>query len=288
MHVQLTTASFPYYSLDRVTSLARRIGVQSVELALTARMIRTGAERVSAIGAQHGVRFRTVLLPPPLTFPPERNALTTVERFVRELPDCEVIVLPAAPPSATLTSHLQAIHTYRESFGAAARHLAIENPTPAKHGSSVGPLDHFAQFRRVAEEWDLCFTYDISAGAAQQWVITEPLLAMGHRLRNIHFSDVRLPTEHLAVRESEERLLPTQGMLPLRAFLRALARKDYSSFLTLDAQPRALRAWWPPTMTDRLTQAVAFCRSAYGAGLSPAAPLLPPARVQEPAENESA
>lgn len=287
MRLQLTTASFPYYSLDRTFALARQVGVDSIELALNARVMRAGIEQALAVSARHDLRVRSVLLRTPPTFPPERSALTADVRFVRKLPDCEALVLPPAPADASLGSHLRAIHAYREAFGTAARHLAMENPTPAKRENAVGALDHFAQFRRVAEEWDLNFTYDLSAGAEQRWVITEPLIAMGQRLRNVHFSDFRVSAELLTQRDGYGRLLPGAGMLPLRAFLRALARREYDGLLTLDVDPKTLGAWWPPTVKHRLAAAVTYCRTAYAEGSAPT--LAPPraARIEEPAEAEN-
>lgn len=287
MRLQLTTTSFSYYSLNRTFALARQVGVDSIELALTARVMRSGAEPVCAVATKHGLRIRSVLLSAPSTFPPERTALTAGARFVRELPDCEAIVLPQAPRGTPLGSHLRAIHAYREAFGTAARHLALENPTPTKRETTAGALDHFAQFRRVAEEWDLNFTYDLSAGAEQRWVITEPLIAMGQRLRNVHFSDFRVSTDLLAPRDGYGHLLPGTGMLPLRAFLRALARREYRGLLTLDVHPKALGAWWPPTAKNRLAAAAAYCRTAYAEGLAPAPPPPRVARVEEPAEAEN-
>lgn len=287
MRLQLTTASFSFYSLNRTFALARQVGVDSIELALTARVMRAGIEPVRAVAARHDMRIRSVLLGAPPTFPPERSALTADARFVRELPDCETVILPQAPAGAPVVSHLRAIHAYREAFGTAARHLAMENPAPARRESAIGALDHFAQFRRVAEEWDLNFTYDVSAGAEQRWVITEPLVAMGQRLRNVHFSDFRVSTELLAQRDGYGRLLPGAGMLPLRAFLRALARREYGGLLTLDVHPKALGAWWPPTVKNRLAAAVAYCRTAYAEGPAPAPAPPRVARIEEPAEAEN-
>lgn len=287
MRLQLTTASFPYYSLNRTFGLARQVDVDSIELALTARVMRAGVEPVRAVAARHGVRIHSVLLSAPPTFPPERSALTADARFVRELPDCEAVILPQSPAGAPLGSHLRAIHAYREAFGTAARHLTLENPAPARRETTIGALDHFAQFRRVAEEWELNFTYDLSAGAEKRWVITEPLIAMGQRLRNIHFSDFRVSTELLAQRDGYGRLLPGMGMLPLRAFLRALARQEYGGLLTLDVHPKALGAWWPPRVKNRLAAAVTYCRTAFSEGSAPAPEPPRVARIEEPAEAEN-
>lgn len=286
MRLQITTASLPYYSLERALNLARRVGVESVELALTPRLLRAGADRAFTTAERHGVRIRSLLLPPPTSFPPERSSLTMVARFARELPHCEVFVLPPFPPATPLLARLGAIHSYREAFGSAARCFTIENAAPARDGEA-GALDRFAQFRRVAEEWDLGFTYDLSAAAEQRWVITEPLGAMGKRLRNIHFSDFRALVAVHSSRAGRGQLLPTHGTLPLRAFLRALARREYGGLLTLDAHSSALRAWWPPVAKHRLAAAIAFCRTALSEGLPPAAPPLRSARIEERAEAEN-
>jgi hypothetical protein len=51
-------------------------------------------------------------------------------------------------------------------------------------------------------------------------------------------------------------------VLPLRAFLRALRRREYTGLVTLQLREVGLRAWWPPALHGRLSTAVAFCREA--------------------------
>jgi sugar phosphate isomerase/epimerase len=52
------------------------------------------------------------------------------------------------------------------------------------------------------------------------------------------------------------------GVLPLRAFLRALRRRDYQGFVTIDLRADGLRAWWPPALRTLVAGAIGFCQVA--------------------------
>jgi len=111
----------------------------------------------------------------------------------------------------------------------------------------------------------------VSHAASNGWVITEPLPQMGVRLRNVHLSDFRQaamigagtpPLLPGPPHNAQLHRAPGEGVLPLRAFLRALQRREYDGLLTIDMHELGLRAWWPPTLYQRLSAAVTFCREA--------------------------
>lgn len=269
MDLQLTTASLPYYPLGSCLALARQLGFDSVELALTPRLLRQGGERASQLSAAHNAPVRSLSVPPGLA---TTDAVEAVARFAAALPACRLLVVPApsgAQGTGSLGRFVALIQQYLVALAGQGVALSIENAVPAPPGGPAGPLDRFPQLRRLVEEWDLSFTFDTSHAAGHGWVITEPVLLMGSRLRNVHLSDYRLP--HAAgqvdllngAADGRPALhqLPGQGILPLRAFLRALCRREYRGLVTLDLQPRTLRAWWPPTARQRLAGALAFCQA---------------------------
>ena len=55
---------------------------------------------------------------------------------------------------------------------------------------------------------------------------------------------------------------PGDGVLPLRAFLRALRRRDYQGLVTIDLRADGLRTWWLPALRTLVSGAVGFCQVA--------------------------
>lgn len=288
MDLLLTTASFPYYSLARSMALTQQVGADGLELVLTPAMLRQGPERARQLAGEQGVPIRGLVLPTPSAkFPPE-EAYLAVARFVAALPDCQVLTLPPPPPGTGLAGLITLLRGYQAALGSAAQLLTVANP-PARAANGAAQFDRFPQLRRLAEEWDLGYTFDTCAAAEHNWVITEPLLAMGNRLRNVQLSDYRppqaRPTE-LTWPDAQRYQLPGQGTLPLRAFLRTLARRGYTGLLTLAPHSGAVLAWWPPLARRRLAAALAFCRSTLDDREPPRLP-SPRPEVELPAEAEN-
>jgi sugar phosphate isomerase/epimerase len=271
MELLVATASLPYYPLSHGLTLARQLGADGVELALTPRLLHQGPDRARRLADEHAIPIRSVVLASGQA-PADPEGIAEVGRFLAALPACRLLVLPA--PRATgasgsgrqggLGAYVGVLQQYLNALDGGDVALTIENAGPAAPGGPSGPLDRFPQLRRLVEEWDLAYTFDTSHAAAHGWVITEPLPLMGGRLRNVHLSDYRLPP--LADRPPEPpsrylHQLPGDGILPLRAFLRVLCRRGYAGLVTLDLHPRALGAWWPPAARRNLAAALAYCRT---------------------------
>lgn len=295
MDLQFSTACLPHYPLGYSFATARALGLDSLELALTPTILRGGPGRVTDLAERHAVAVRSVLLPPGGRDAPGRDEVREIVGFAAALPGCRVLVLPAphsdggAAPLGAFVSFLQ---TMTDTLAAGGPALTIENPPPPAAGNVAGPLDRFSQLRRLVEEWDLGFTFDTSHAAGHGWVITEPLSRMGARLRNVHLSDFRPgPGGRLELlpdrtRPQHAHGLPGTGVLPLHAFLRALARQGYAGLLTLDLHGGSVGAWWPPIARRRLAGALAFCRAATREDGTPRADILRRA-VETPAEAEA-
>lgn len=297
MRIQFSTACLPYYPLGQQFALARTLGADGLELALTPALLLRGSERVVRLSDQHGVPVRSLAVALADISPPEPAETPAIARFAAALPECRVLVLPAPTPTLApggLGAYLALLRGYLDALADRGITPTIENPAPRRAGEAAGPLDRFPQLRRLVEEWDLGFTFDTSHAAGHGWVITEPLPQMGARLRNVHLSDFRAPPRGEAVARIglddhgyEGHQLPGQGILPLRAFLRALARREYAGLLTLDLDPRGLRAWWPPTARGRLARALDFCHATLQRrDAPPLDPLAPPLEAPAEAENE--
>lgn len=271
MHLQFSTASLPRHTLRASFVIARSLGLTGLELALTPTLYRRGPARVARLAEQFGVPVRS------LDLGRFARALSLLEvegiaTFAAGLPECGVVILPAPVPPANLGDYLDLLRAYDAVL---AGHATVTIANAVDHGAGTsGPLGRFPQLRRVVEEWDLGYTFDTSHAASAGWVITEPLPQMGARLRNVHLADFRrlpqpdpltpVPFLPEGVAAWQLHRAPGEGVLPLRAFLRALRRQEYGGLVTLDLREVGLRAWWPPAHHARLAAAVVFCRTALG------------------------
>ncbi len=298
MDLQISTACLPY-PLGWTFATARAIGVEGIEISLTPALLRKGAGHVLRLSEGYGIPVRSLAIDWAGRPPPGRVEIGEIGRFAAALPQCRVLVVPAPRPGGRalstggIGSYLQLLRSLSDVLPSGRVAVTLENPPGVRADGRVGPLDRFPQLRRLVEEWDLGFTFNTSYAGSSGWVITEPLPQMGGRLRNVHLGDFRPPAAGGAlelppggVRDEHLRRLPGDGILPLRALLRALCRRRYTGLLTLDVHPRHLRAWWPPAARGRLAAAVAFCRSA-ARDSGPQRPDATERAVEAPAEAEN-
>jgi sugar phosphate isomerase/epimerase len=274
MHLQFSTACLPRFPLRSSFATTRALGLDGVQIALTPALYRRGPERLAREAERHGVVVRSLDLGTLGAPGAGREAVAGVAAFATAVPECRVVALPAPHGYGQfpggLNGYLDLVRAYDEALGEHAT-VTIVN-SPGGGSGAPGPLDRFPQLRRIVEEWDLGYTFDTSHAASAGWVITEPLPQMGARLRNIHLGDFRQrpaygtqePAPFLpdAVQPRQLHRAPGTGVLPLRAFLRALRRREYTGLVTLDLRESGPRGWWPPGHLGRLVAAVAFCRAA--------------------------
>lgn len=302
MQLQFSTACLTHAPLQTSFATARSLGMASIELALTPTLLRRGADRIVHLAEQHELAVRSLDLSPLGGVAFDSTLVRPLAAFAQALPGCEIVALPTprarrATPGG-FNGYLSLLGTYREALGDHAD-LTLINP-PGGRDAAPGPLDRFPQLRRIVEEWDLGYTFDTSHAASAGWVITEPLPPMGARLRNIHLNDFRQqpsldqhdPTSFIpaGVRDWQLGRAPGEGVLPLRAFLRVLRRREYDGLVTLALREVGVRSWWPPGLRGRLVAASGFCRAALEGyhprqALPDAPPFGPPGASAE-TENE--
>lgn len=301
MHLQFSTACLPHAPLRTSFAAAQALRLDGIELALTPLILRRGPERIARLAAEHGLVVRSLDLSPLAELALEGSLVPRLAAFATALPECGVVALSAPRDwgllPGGLNGFLALLGTYGKAFGDRAT-LTLINA----HGgtdAAPGPLDRFPQLRRVVEEWDLGYTFDTSHAASAGWVITEPLPQMGARLRNVHLNDFRQPTPQQdwqaapllpsGVRPWQLGRAPGEGVLPLRAFLRALRRREYDGLVTLRLHEVGVRAWWPPSLTGRLVAATGFCRAALDTyhPRQPGSPRRPHERPEQSAETEN-
>jgi len=274
MQLQISTACLTRAPLQTSFAAARSLGMGSIELALTPTLFRRGVSRIARLAEQQRLAVGSLDLSPLGDAAFDSTLVRSLAAFARALPGCAVVALPTPgarrATTGGLNSYLSLLGAYGEALGDRAT-LTLINP-PGGLAAAPGPLDRFPHLRRIVEEWDLGYTFDTSHAASAGWVITEPLPSMGTRLRNIHLNDFRQhpgldqhhPTSFIPASVGAWQLgrAPGEGVLPLRAFLRVLRRREYDGLVTVALREVGVRAWWPPSLSSRLIAASGFCRGA--------------------------
>lgn len=292
MDLQYSTAALAHLPVNRSFTFARELGLSGIEIALTPLLYNRGPVRLCRFAEQSGVTVRSLDLSGLGDMALDPALIAGFAAFATALPECHVVILPTPRTTGGLNEYLNTLQRYTQELG---DHAAVTIVNAPGGTTERGPLDRFPQLRRIVEEWELGYTFDTSHAASNGWVITEPLPQMGVRLRNVHLSDFRQAAGHGPgtptllpgpPRDAQLRRAPGEGVLPLRAFLRALQRRDYDGLLTLDLREVGWRAWWPPALHQRLSTAVAFCRATL-AGYEPQRGEHPRPPHQTPAEAEN-
>lgn len=294
MDLQYSTAALAHLPVSRSFTFARELGLTGIEVALTPLLYNRGPARLCRFAERTGVAVRSLDLSSLGDMARDQALIAGFAAFATALPECRVVVVPTPRATSSLSEYLTTLQRYSEELG---DHAAVTIVNAPGNATEKGPLDRFPQLRRIVEEWELGYTFDTSHAASNGWVITEPLPQMGVRLRNVHLSDFRQapangtgtppPLLPGTPREAQLRRAPGEGVLPLRAFLRALQRRDYDGLLTLDLREVGVRAWWPPALHRRLSAAVTFCRETL-VNYEPqrGEPPHPPHQTPAEAENE--
>lgn len=272
MLLQFSTACLHRLPLRSSFALARDLGLGGLEVALTPTLLRRGPERLQRLSERYGIVVRSLDLTPNYRLLSEEGGIERAAAFAAALDGCAVVSLPApqADQPDGISGYLRLLRACGEAFGDDV-YLTVVNAA----GGGIappGPLDNFLQLRRIVEEWEFGYTFDTSHAGSAGWVITEPLPRMGKRLRNIRLGDFRhLPAygQTLSAPLLTQQVQPWQlhrppgdGVLPLRAFLRALRRRDYQGLVTIDLRADGLRTWWLPALRTLVSGAVGFCQVA--------------------------
>lgn len=267
MDLQYSTACLAHLPVSRSFAFARTLGLTGLQLSLTPLLYNRGPERLCRIAARTGVAIRSLDLSHLGETALDSQMIAEFAAFTTALPDCHTIVLPTPRTTGGLNDYLQALQRYARTL---EDHAAVTIVNAPGNTAAPGPLARFPQLQRIIEEWELGYTFDTSHAASNGWVITEPLPQMGKRLCNVHLNDFRqLPGQGATgaapflpegAKGAQLGRAPGEGILPLRAFLRALQRRTYTGLLTLDLREVGPRAWWPPALQGRVLAAITFCR----------------------------
>ncbi len=268
MQVLVSTGSLAWFPLSTRFAMARAAGADGVELLLTPRLARRGSGVICELERQHGVPVRTVHAILRIQFrTAEQLAEDIVEsaRLAARLQHCAALVIH--PPAAIHAQAREAQHW----FEAVARaldiasesgfHLALENLS--RQGQRPSVFDQLEYLLRLAEEWDLRFTFDTAHAASFGWDLLATASALLPRLANVHLSDAGSRDYALSLANSllRDHQLPGHGTLPLVPLLHLFERRRYSGYLTLELSPLAFGFPRPSHVIEQLRAAIAFCRN---------------------------
>ena len=102
-------------------------------------------------------------------------------------------------------------------------------------------------------------TLDTSHVGASKVDLMRAYGALAPQLRHVHLSDSDFTG-------GDQHRLPGRGRLPLRPFLSAIAKSDYTGAVSLELKPWPLGAPDPETIMERMRGALEFARTALHAG----------------------
>lgn len=246
MKVSFSTGSLYHFSLRSSLLIARELGFDGVELVAGPELLLCGPAYVKQLAQDCGVpllSFHPPLLKLSSWRYPIGDHVAQVVRTAAAL-DCPLATVHT-PKTSSLAA--PAVQPFLQALNEVATNGAVtllmetsqynkRRQPPRRPGHR--PLDDVANLMVFAEHHHLGITLDTAhAGACGEDLLTT-YAVVRPRLHNIHFSDVKP-----GWRNMRTHLRLGQGMLPIPAFLRALAADAYPGLLTLEIAPHHLRAW---------------------------------------------
>lgn len=279
MKFSLSTATLYPYPLQWVFRWARVVGFDGVELAVNPEAIVRRGEAVQRLAATEGVEIFSVhptVVPLPGWWE-RRGGMEPTFRLAQEAGVSLVVMHTPRVQSLEEGEGLafrRRIQGWRTRLAATDLQLAIENKAIRSEADRRYALSPLPRLRAFADRYDLGLVLDTThAGSSGEDLLYAQQVFEG-RLVNVHVSDMggRLPLGTFATvrRLLGEHRFPGSGDLPLDALLASLGGDGYGGLVTLEVNPWAARAWWPPALRRRLAQAARWMRrAAAGSGPDP-------------------
>lgn len=265
MRISFSTGTFYHRPLEESLRLAREVGYDGVEWAVTPAYVLSGLEPVRSAFRASGTRVLSVH-PPffPLPGWPRRvsRRMPRLGALARHL-DAELFVVhtPASRSLASLRSR-----QYEDALGlgqlAGGPHVSVAVETTQyvrRNGQRRRrhfPLDDLATLVTFCREHDCGITLDTCHVGANGEDLLEAYALVRPLLRNVHLSDViwrdGRPVTHR---------LPGTGALPLGRFLLALAQDGYDGLITVEVHPSEAGLLGHRRAARRMGQALRFIRA---------------------------
>jgi len=263
--LSLSTGSLYIYPLRMTFGLAREAGFEGVELVVGPELLCRGAGEVRRLADEYGLTIFS--LHPPLVYLPGWWDYRTVTRkliaLAQELSSSLIVFHPPNADEwncAHSQAFLAALEMGQRALAGTPIRLALENPTPPRHGTRL--LIDPEALRDFARAYDLPLVLDTAHAGSSLYPLMRAYHFLDGRLASVHLSDVAesfpLPDIFGLHTYLKRHQFPGEGRLPLVELLQRMAANGYQGPVTLELSPVALCLWWPPTVRRRLQEAVAW------------------------------
>ncbi|MDE3089361.1 MAG: sugar phosphate isomerase/epimerase [Chloroflexota bacterium] len=276
MKLSLSTACLYIYPLRWIFAIAQRAGFDGVELVISPEVELRGGAYARGLAEEYALPIFSVH-PPLFQYPGWRDSFHSIAPFLpRALKVTQdvgarylVIHLPRSRDARVGIGRefVQTLVGARTRSNGTGPRLSLENRAYFTVRSTGLILSTPQDLRAFADAHDFAMTLDTAHVGTWGIDLLAAYASFRGRLVNVHLSDLcdvsprveRSPLLHSYVKQHQ---LPGAGKLPLREFLRALARDDYAGPITFELSPTALQIWNPRAAERILKEAVAFVRQA--------------------------
>ena len=271
MKFSLSTGTLYVYPLGTVLSWAREAGFDGVELTVNPEAITRGGKTIRRLAEAEGLEIFSVH-PTVVPLPGWRERGGGLEPTIRLAQEAGAgLVVMHTPRSANLDAGeglllRQRIEAWQPRLAGSGLSLAVENKavrSEAARDYVLTPLDRLQAF---AGRYDLGLVLDTTHAGASGEDLLRARKVFDGRLANVHLSDMggsaalaALPYFRTLLGEHR---FPGAGELALKDLMADLRDSGYAGPVTLEVNPFAVRAWWPPAVRRRLAQAARWMRGA--------------------------
>jgi sugar phosphate isomerase/epimerase len=253
--VIFSTGSLYPFGLDRIYTWAAEAGYDGIEIMMDDRWDTHQSGYLDHLTDEHGISI--FAFHPPLrrgawNLGPQET-LVRVAKLARRM---KVPVVVAHPPPPGRPLERWKTGPLREAREQGVS-VAVEN-MPRNELRSIFGIRRFRSCHlpeHLLGVGDV--TLDTSHVGASKVDLIRAYSVLAGQLRHVHLSDSDLTG-------GDQHRLPGRGRLPLRPFLDALARSDYTGVVSLELKPWPLGAPDTGTILERMREALEFARRALG------------------------
>lgn len=267
----LSTGTLYIYPLRTVLGWARAAGFDGVELTVNPEAIARGGQAIRQLAEAEGIEIFSAH-PTVIPLPGWRERGNGLEPTIRLAQEAGAGLLVMHTPRAVSLDagegllFRQRVETWQPRLAGSGLGLAVENKAVRSEEAreyALTPLDRLQAF---ADSHDLGLVLDTTHAGASGEDLLRARGVFGGRLANVHLSDMggsptlaALPYVRTLLGEHR---FPGAGELALKDLMADLKDSEYAGPVTLEVNPFAVRAWWPPAIRRRLAQAVQWLRGA--------------------------
>lgn len=259
--ISCSTGSLYHLPLALALRIIRDAGFDGCEFVISPESLARGMAAMGRVVARAGLPTLSVH-PPLYPFPgwprDQRAAILAVVEGAQQLGGA-VGVIHAPKSRSLLTPRArQYIAALDEAQALAERAGVVIGLETTQRPRSKQPLlfDDLRYFLAFTDTHDLSVTLDTCHAGANGDDLLVVLDQIGPRLRNIHYSDVRIGDPHN--KPATHQFPGTGNRVDLAVFTNALSRGGYGGLITLEIAPTVVGLWPPKRLVRRLTAAREF------------------------------